>query len=130
MAEIYLARLPGVGIEGFEKLVVIKRILPQHALDPELLRMFLDEARLMARLGHPNEYAQLARSIVENQMLNGETIRAGMLRSLVSGEKADAALPPVGVVLNNQDCSLRPLFHRKGVYCAGRGMQEGPSRRP
>ena len=33
--------------------------------------------------------------------LNGETIRAGMLRSLVSGEKADAALPPVGVVLLN-----------------------------
>src|SRR5262245_29860805 len=33
--------------------------------------------------------------------LNGETIRASMLRSLVSGEKADASLPPVGVVLNN-----------------------------
>jgi len=33
--------------------------------------------------------------------LNGETIRASMLRSLVSGEKADEALPPVGVVLQN-----------------------------
>jgi hypothetical protein len=33
--------------------------------------------------------------------LNGETIRASMLRSLVSGEKADVSLPPVGVVLNN-----------------------------
>ena len=54
MAEIYLARVPGVGIEGFEKLVVIKRILPQHALDPELLRMFLDEARLSATLTHPH----------------------------------------------------------------------------
>ena len=54
MAEIYLARLRGVGIEGFEKLVVIKRILPQHALDPELLRMFLDEARLSATLTHPH----------------------------------------------------------------------------
>jgi eukaryotic-like serine/threonine-protein kinase len=54
MAEIYLARVPGVGIEGFEKLVVLKRILPQHALDPELLRMFLDEARLSATLTHPH----------------------------------------------------------------------------
>ncbi|HMC94302.1 MAG TPA: serine/threonine-protein kinase [Polyangia bacterium] len=54
MAEIYLARLPGVGIEGFEKLVVLKRILPQHALDPELLRMFVDEARLSATLTHPH----------------------------------------------------------------------------
>jgi len=54
MAEIFLARLPGVGIEGFEKLVVLKRILPQHALDPELLRMFIDEARLSATLTHPH----------------------------------------------------------------------------
>jgi hypothetical protein len=56
MAEIYLARLPGVGegLEGFEKLVVLKRILPQHALEPELLRMFLDEARLSATLTHPH----------------------------------------------------------------------------
>jgi eukaryotic-like serine/threonine-protein kinase len=54
MAEIYLARVPGVGMEGFEKLIVVKRILPQHALDPELLRMFLDEARLTATLTHPH----------------------------------------------------------------------------
>jgi tRNA A-37 threonylcarbamoyl transferase component Bud32/post-segregation antitoxin (ccd killing protein) len=54
MAEIFLARLPGVGMEGFEKLVVCKRILPQHALDPELLRMFVDEARLSATLTHPH----------------------------------------------------------------------------
>src|SRR3954471_10132109 len=54
MAEIYLARVPGVGIEGLEKLVVVKRILPQHALEPELLRMFLDEARLSATLTHPH----------------------------------------------------------------------------
>ena len=54
MAEIFLARLPGVGIEGFEKLVVLKKILPQHALDPDLLRMFVDEARLSATLTHPH----------------------------------------------------------------------------
>ncbi len=54
MAEIFLARVPGVGIEGWGKLVVLKKILPQHALDPELLRMFLDEARLSATLTHPH----------------------------------------------------------------------------
>jgi serine/threonine protein kinase len=52
MAEIYLAQVSG--LEGFEKLVVLKRILPQHALDPQLRRMFLDEARLMATLTHPH----------------------------------------------------------------------------
>src|SRR4051794_1594648 len=50
MAEIFLAQ--SRGLEGFEKLVVVKRILPQLAADPQFLRMFLDEARLMATLGH------------------------------------------------------------------------------
>jgi len=52
MAEIYLAQASG--LEGFEKLIVLKRILPQHALDPQLRRMFMDEARLMATLTHPH----------------------------------------------------------------------------
>jgi len=52
MAELYLART--VGIEGFEKLVVIKRILPQHASNQSFVDMFLNEARLAATLQHPN----------------------------------------------------------------------------
>src|SRR5262245_52302110 len=52
MAEIHLARASG--IEGFEKLVVLKRILPQLAADEDFTRMFLDEARLAAGLHHPN----------------------------------------------------------------------------
>ena len=52
MAEIYLAKARG--IEGFEKLVVLKRILPQHADSEDFIRMFLDEARLAATLHHPN----------------------------------------------------------------------------
>ena len=52
MAEIYLARQKGVG--GFEKNVVLKRILPQLAETEEFFRMFLDEARIAATLQHPN----------------------------------------------------------------------------
>jgi serine/threonine-protein kinase len=52
MAEIYVAKQTGV--EGFEKLVVIKKILPQFARDPYFIKMFLNEARLAARLTHPN----------------------------------------------------------------------------
>src|SRR5216110_1462530 len=52
MAEVYRAWAAGPG--DFRKLVAIKRLLPQHALDPQLLRMFLDESRLMARFGHAN----------------------------------------------------------------------------
>lgn len=50
MAEVYLA--VAEGLSGFEKRVVVKRLLPQHARDPELVAMFLDEARLMAALKH------------------------------------------------------------------------------
>src|ERR1700761_785861 len=52
MAELYLART--VGIEGFEKLVVIKRILPQYAANDSFVSMFVNEARLAATLQHPN----------------------------------------------------------------------------
>src|SRR3954447_17549188 len=52
MAEVYLA--VAEGLSGFEKRVVIKRLLPQHAKEGELLAMFLDEARLVATLRHPN----------------------------------------------------------------------------
>jgi serine/threonine-protein kinase len=52
MAEIYLARARGTA--GFEKLVVLKRILPNVAEDPTFVQMFLDEARLAATLQHPN----------------------------------------------------------------------------
>jgi serine/threonine-protein kinase len=52
MAEIYLARVRGTA--GFEKLVVLKRILPHFAIDPRFVQMFLGEARLAAALQHPN----------------------------------------------------------------------------
>jgi eukaryotic-like serine/threonine-protein kinase len=52
MAEIWLARVSGM--MGFEKLVVIKRLLDELAVDPEYVEMFLDEARINARLTHSN----------------------------------------------------------------------------
>ncbi len=52
MGELYLART--LGIEGFEKLVVLKRILPIHVSTPSLVEMFLGEARLSATLHHAN----------------------------------------------------------------------------
>lgn len=52
MAEVYLARRGGP--HGFQKFVAVKRILPQYARDPDFVAMFIDEARVCARLGHPN----------------------------------------------------------------------------
>src|SRR4051812_2245365 len=52
MAEIWLARQQGV--EGFEKVVVIKRISDAFSSDHMFVEMFLDEARIAAQLNHPN----------------------------------------------------------------------------
>ncbi len=52
MAQIYLARHEG--IEGFERLCVVKRILPHLAENQDFVQMFLDEAKIAARLNHPN----------------------------------------------------------------------------
>jgi serine/threonine protein kinase len=50
MAEVLLART--VGPHGIERLLAVKRILPEHAKDPVHVKMFLDEARNAARLAH------------------------------------------------------------------------------
>ncbi len=52
MAEVFLARQTAVA--GFEKKVVLKRILPHLSEDTAFINMFLDEARLAARISHPN----------------------------------------------------------------------------
>lgn len=52
MAEVFLAVQRG--LEGFLKLVVLKRVLRQYSTDPEFVRLFIEEARIAARLEHPN----------------------------------------------------------------------------
>lgn len=52
MATVYLARLTGVG--GFQRFVAMKRLHPHLATEKEFVEMFLDEARIAARIHHPN----------------------------------------------------------------------------
>jgi serine/threonine protein kinase/tetratricopeptide (TPR) repeat protein len=52
MAEVFKAK--SYGVEGFEKILVIKRILPQLARSPEFVEMFIHEAKLAVRLSHAN----------------------------------------------------------------------------
>jgi serine/threonine-protein kinase len=52
MGEVFLARQRGV--QGFERPVALKRLLPCYQSDPELRRMFLAEAHVTAALNHPN----------------------------------------------------------------------------
>ena len=52
MAEVFKAK--SFGVEGFEKVLVIKRILPKLAAHPKFVDMFVHEAKLAVRLSHAN----------------------------------------------------------------------------
>ncbi len=53
MGEVLLARQVG-GVEGFERLVILKTLLPSLAQDQSFVDQFVDEARVVATLSHPN----------------------------------------------------------------------------
>src|SRR5688572_22996457 len=52
MAEVFQAK--SFGVEGFEKIIAIKRILPSMAEDAEFIQMFIDEAKIAGQLSHAN----------------------------------------------------------------------------
>jgi serine/threonine protein kinase len=52
MAEVFKAKT--VGVEGFERIVALKRILPSIAEDEEFITMFIDEAKIAVQLQHAN----------------------------------------------------------------------------
>src|SRR5947207_2764790 len=52
MAEVFLAQQRG--LEGFDRRVAVKRILPHLVDSPDFVKMFLGEAKLAAQLSHPN----------------------------------------------------------------------------
>jgi eukaryotic-like serine/threonine-protein kinase len=54
MGQVYLARQKGLSASGFEKLVVVKVLLPHLNGEQDFINMFFDEARIAALLNHPN----------------------------------------------------------------------------
>lgn len=93
MAAVYLGR--ATGRAGFEKLVAVKVIHPHLAAEPEFVEMFLDEARIAARLQHPHvvEIHDLGEGdgvfFMVMEYVEGETL-ASLLRQL---RKHDQRLP-------------------------------------
>ena len=75
-AEVFLARLSGAG--GFEKVVVVKRLLDHLAEDREFVGMFLDEARLGARLDQSNIVQTIELGCVDGQYFIAMEYLAGM----------------------------------------------------
>jgi serine/threonine protein kinase len=91
MAEIFLAR--AAGLEGFAKYVVVKRMLPEVARRREMVAMFLDEAKLTARLRHQNIAQVYDFGLIDEsyfftmEYLHGRDLRAVMSRVTERGER-------------------------------------------
>lgn len=109
MAEIYLARQRA--FEGVERLVVVKRILERFADDDEFITMFLDEARLLVALSHPN-IAQVfdVGKIDGTYYLAMEYVRGPTLGRLLAATGGDGTLLPrreaLGIALSIAEALL------------------------
>jgi eukaryotic-like serine/threonine-protein kinase len=116
MAEIWLARVSGM--LGFEKLVVIKRLLDKLAVDPEYVEMFLDEARINARLTHSNIVQVLELGQVEGKYFMAMEYVPGLSVSQV-GKRATQRLgdvpQEVACAIIAQACAGLHYAHEKAL---------------
>ena len=96
MAEIFLARVRG--IVGFERYVVLKRIRSERDDDPLWVQMFLDEARLVAQLTHPNiaqvfDLGEIGDSYFYTmEYVHGEDVLDMLTRTNANGERIPIAV--------------------------------------
>jgi eukaryotic-like serine/threonine-protein kinase len=94
MATVHLGRL--VGERGFSRTVAIKRLHAHFAMDPDFVGMFLDEARLAARIRHPNVVQTLDVVVADDEVflvmdyVEGESLAHLMRILFVRGE----TMPP------------------------------------
>lgn len=91
MATVYFGRLLGAG--GFSRTIAVKRLHPQLAKDPDFVGMFLDEARMAARVQHPNVVTTLDVEQSEGELflimeyVHGESLSRLIRASIRRGEK-------------------------------------------
>jgi serine/threonine protein kinase len=114
MAEVYKAKTAGV--EGLEKIVAIKRILPSVAEDEEFIKMFADEAKITSQLSHAN-LAQTFdlgkiddRYYIAMEYVSGKDLRAVFERMKRRGERMP---PPLCAYAMARVCEGLDYAHRK-----------------
>jgi len=98
MASVWLARFGGR--KGFERLVVVKMILPQYSQDPRFQEMFVDEARIASKIEHAN----VARILDvgeedDNTFIVMEWVDGDSLSKILRAAEAKKTKIPAGVAL-------------------------------
>jgi serine/threonine protein kinase len=116
MADVLLGRADG--IEGFERHVVLKRIRPEYARDERFIRMFLDEARVVANLHH--QHIVQVHDIGEangEYFIAMEYIHGEDVRSILSNASKSRAHVPIGhaiAIVSAAAAGLHYAHERRG----------------
>jgi eukaryotic-like serine/threonine-protein kinase len=98
MASVHIGRL--LGPVGFARTVAVKRLHPQFAENPQFVSMFLDEARLAARIRHPNVVPTLDVVAMANELfLVMEFVQGESLSHLMRAASARGELIPKDMVI-------------------------------
>ena len=114
MAEVFKAKRAGV--QGFEKIVALKRILPHLSDNKEFLDMFVDEAKMVAGLNHPNivqifDLGEIDESYyIAMEYVHGRDLRTIMKRAREKGLRLPLDL---GLRVVSQVCAALEYAHRK-----------------
>jgi eukaryotic-like serine/threonine-protein kinase len=96
MATVYLARLTGMG--GFQRFVAMKRLHPHLASEKEFVEMFLDEARIAARIHHPNVVpilevgASQVGYFLVMEYIEGDTLARLLARAATTGKRLPVSI--------------------------------------
>jgi len=115
MAELYRARRRGV--EGFEKIVAIKKILPHLADNEGFITMFADEAKLAAQLNHPNivHIYDLGKIEGGGYFIAMEHVEGRDLRAILDSAR-DLSMPlpvPLAIYVASKVASALDYAHRR-----------------
>jgi hypothetical protein len=114
MAEVFKAK--AFGVEGFERILAIKRILPNMADDDEFINMFVDEARIAVQLSHANIVQIYELGKFDNQYYIAMEYVAGKdLRFILDHvRKKKELLPlPASAFIVSKICEGLDYAHRK-----------------
>src|SRR5258705_9274554 len=114
MAEVFVAK--AFGVEGFERLLAIKKILATMGEDAEFIHMFVDEARIAVQLSHANivQVLELGKHD-ENLYIAMEYISGRDLRQLIERfRKREQSVPvPQACLIVAEVCEALDYAHRK-----------------
>ena len=114
MAEVFVAK--AFGVEGFERLLAIKKILPTMGEDAEFISMFVDEARIAVQLSHANivQVLELGKHD-ENLYIAMEYISGRDLRQVIERfRKRQQPMPiPQAALIVAEVCEALDYAHRK-----------------